>query len=143
MNFKYLDFPFYEDKTDKIQKVLEPTNCIFYVFVHHSDWSQENKELLFKILLAIKLNIKEEVQIFRLKDGQNAHVSADLDFNNNNIRFLAFGLNANRIGLQMKTIPYSIIEIKKLKILFSHKLTDLQANVNYKKQLWGLLQKFQ
>jgi len=142
LNFKYFDFPLYEDKTDKIQKVLEPSNCIFYVFVHHSDWSQENKELLFKILTAIKLDIKQEVQIYRLKDGQNAHVSAGLNIDQN-IRFLAFGLNANRIGLQMKTIPYKIIDIKKLKILFSHRLSDLQSNVQYKKQLWALLQKFQ
>ncbi|MDA9774634.1 hypothetical protein N9B82_06715, partial [Saprospiraceae bacterium] len=97
--------------------------------------------LLYKILGAMKQDIAEDVNIYGLKDGENAHLAEHLDFSNNH-RFLAFGLNADRLGLQMKTIPYRILQIKQLKVLFSHKLNDLQSNVNYKKQLWGLLQQF-
>lgn len=148
LNFKYFDFPIYLDDSDNTDAYLQNDDAIFHVFVNVSDWNQENKELLFKILQAIKLDIKQEVQIIGLPDivnnsekSINVHISENLDFSKKH-RFLAFGLNANRLGLQIKTIPYKIIEISNLKILFSHKLSDLQKNVSYKKQLWGLLQKF-
>jgi len=141
LNFKYFDFSIYHDQTTEIERYLENKTAVFHVFVHVSDWNTENKHLLFKILEAIKLDIKQEVQILGLKEEQKAHIAEHLDFNKNH-RFLAFGLNADKLGLQIKTIPYKIIKIKSLKVLFSHKLSDLQSNISYKKQLWGLLQQF-
>lgn len=141
MNFKYFDFPIYHDHTTEISPYLENSEATFHVFVNTSDWNESNKNLLYKILAAMKLNLEKDVQIFGLNADQSAHVAESLDFANNH-RFLAFGLNANRLGLQIKTLPYNIITIRKLKILFSHKLEDLQSNVNFKKQLWGLLQQF-
>ena len=141
MNFKYFDFPIYHDQTTDISQYLSNKNGAFHVFVHSSDWNDANKDLLYKILGAMKQDIAEDVNIYGLKDGENAHLAEHLDFSNNH-RFLAFGLNADRLGLQMKTIPYRILQVKQLKVLFSHKLNDLQSNVNYKKQLWGLLQQF-
>lgn len=139
MNFKYFDFPIYVDKTSDIQKILDTTESVFRVFLHKSDWNPPNEELLYKILHALKLNIEKDVQILVLEQGQNAHISSII--NDNEIqKFLAFGLNANRIGLQIKTLPYKVISVKNFKILFSHKLEDLQKNVNYKKLLWAQLQ---
>ncbi len=141
MNFKYFDFPIYHDQTSKIERYLDQSEAHFHVFVNATDWNDANKNLLYKILAAMKLDISNEVRIFGLKDGQNAHIAEHLDFDKSH-RFLSFGLNANRLGLQIKTLPYKIIHIRNLKILFSHKLQDLQTNIQYKKQLWGLLQKF-
>jgi len=139
LNFKYFDFPIYVDKTSDIEKILETKESVFRVFLHKSDWNPPNEELLYKILHALKLNIEKDVQILVLEQGQNAHISSNIS-NTEGQKFLAFGLNANRIGLQIKTLPYKVISIKNFKILFSHKLEDLQKNVNYKKLLWAQLQ---
>ena len=148
MNFKYFDFPLYLDNSDKIQPLLMNPKATFHVFLDSEEWNDANKDLLFKILAAIKLNIDEEVQIFGLPTpnrqdipNTNIHLAQDLDMTLNH-RFLGFGMNAHRLGLQISTFPYEILTIRNLKILFSHKLSDLQHNVDYKKKLWSLLQKF-
>ena len=141
MNFKYFDFPLYLDKSDKIRRFLENSHATFSVFVDVEDFTPDNKVLLFKILEAIQLDIKHEVQIFGLRSDERMHLAQNLDLGQNH-RFLGFGMNAERMGLQCKTIPYEIMHVRSLKVLFAHKLSDLQGNVDYKKQLWGLLKQF-
>lgn len=141
MNFKFFDFPLYADNSDQAQKYFNHPEASFHVFLDESEWNETNKELLLKILAAMKLDIEKDVEIYGLKENVDVMIAQDLDFKSNH-RFLGFGMNANRVGLQIKTIPYEIMHIRNLKVLFSHKLSDLQNNVNYKKQLWGLLQNF-
>ena len=131
----------YPDSTDQVEKLLDNDSAVFHVFVQVEDWNEENKDLLYKILAAIKLDIEKEVRIYGLRQKESAHIGPLLDFKAKH-RFLAFGLNADRMGLQMKTIPYQIMTVRDLKILFSHTLTQLQGNVEFKKKLWGLLQQF-
>jgi len=136
---KYFSIPVYIDKTDEVTKIGDSTDIRVFVFVKEEDFTADNKTLLTKILQAIKLDINKDVQILLLKSGQNAYIIDKMNLEEQNL-FIAFGLNAKRLGLQTRTIPYKWMAFDNLKVLFSHTISDLQTNVNNKKQLWGLLQ---
>lgn len=137
----YFSIPIYIDKTADIEQILPAEKSSIFIFVKKEDYTPENSSLLRKILHAIQLDMDRDVHLFLLKADQNAYVFDRLDIEGD-VTFLAFGLNAKRLGLQTKTIPYKWMTLDTLQILFSHTLSDLQKNVNYKKQLWGLLQQF-
>ena len=138
MNFKYFNFPIYKDSTDNIQTLLNNSNSNFHVFVRAEDWNETNQDLLKKILGAIELDIKKELEIYILKEGQEIHLSGQLNRNQDH-KYLVFGINLSRIGLQVKTTVYKILEIGFIKILVAHSLTELEKNISFKKQLWAEL----
>ena len=139
MSNKYFSIPLYVDNTDAIEKLGTSENIRVYVFLKKEDYTEENKALLTKILQAIKLDIDKDVQLLLLKTDEDAYIIDNLNLEEENL-FIAFGLNAKRLGLQSRTIPYKWMKFDNLKVLFSHTITDLQKNVNFKKQLWSLLQ---
>lgn len=139
MSNKYFSIPLYVDNTHLIERIGPNNRVKVFVFLKKEDFTQENEALLSKILQAINLDIKKDVQVLLLKPGQDAYIIDELDLSVENL-FIGFGLNAKRIGLQCRTIPYKWMTLGKIKVLFSHTMNDLQSNVNFKKQLWALLQ---
>lgn len=141
MSESYFSFPVYVDKTHEVELKGSSSETSVFVFVKKHDFSPENEALLRKILKAIKLDFDTEVKAFLLEEGQDVFVFEN--FNpSGDVHFLAFGLNAKRLGIQTRTIPYKWMRFDKLSILFSHSLADLQKNVENKKKLWALLQQF-
>jgi DNA polymerase III psi subunit len=134
----YFSIPIYADKTNKIERLHQSDKVNVFVFLKKIDFNSENKNLLQKILSAVKINLENDTQVLLLEDNQDAFVIDELDLSFDNY-FFAFGLNAKRIGLQSKTVPYKLMAFDKLNVLYSHTLTDLQSNIAYKKQLWGVL----
>ncbi len=109
-----------------------------FLFIKKEEWNLENENLLKKIMSAVKINLETDTNLLLLEAHQDAYVSDELNPQSNQY-FFAFGLNAKRLGIQTRTLPYKWMQIDHLHILFSHTLTDLQKNVNYKKQLWAVL----
>lgn len=140
MSESYFSIPIYTDNTKRIERVYDNDKSNVFVFLKKRDYSPENKDLLKKILAAVQVNLEENVKLLLLNPDDDAYVVDEMDFSVKN-HFFAFGLNAKRLGLQSKTIPYKWMKLDNLSILFSHTLTDLQKNVSYKKRLWGELQK--
>ncbi len=138
MSKSYFSIPIYADKTNKIERLHQSDKVNVFVFLKKIDFNSENKNLLQKILSAVKINLENDTQVLLLEDNQDAFVIDELDLSFDNY-FFAFGLNAKRIGLQSKTVPYKLMAFDKLNVLYSHTLTDLQSNIAYKKQLWGVL----
>lgn len=139
MSNKYFSIPLYVDNTHLIERIGTNNSVKVFVFLKKEDFTQENEILLSKILQAINLNIDKDVQVLLLKPGQDAYIMDELDLSEENL-FIGFGLNAKRLGLQCRTIPYKWMKLGNIKVLFSHTMSDLQSNVNFKKQLWTLLQ---
>lgn len=102
---------------------------------------EEELELLYKIMGAIDkqldrdfvlLNIREEEEVPDFKSLAQAIGERKT--------LLVFGVHPARMGLHIEAKPYQSILFQSHQLLFAHTLTDIAANVNYKKQLWGQLQ---
>ncbi len=138
MSKDFFTIPVYTDKMDQIQRLNKTNEVVHFVFLKAEDYSQENADLLRKILSAVQLDVQASVQVFLLKDEEHVFLMEELDLSKANY-FFAFGLNAKRIGLQCRTIPYKWMSFSTLNVLFSHALTDLYKSNDLKKKLWSCL----
>lgn len=110
------------------------------IVVHSASLGFEHKELLMKILGAISLT-KEDVAIL-----PSGHIKSKADFDwmagSGKKGLIAFGLPDK---WKQQIIPqselYQMISHNGYHLLFSDSLTEINGNVNAKKQLWSAIQK--
>lgn len=101
--------------------------------------SESEEQLLSKILQSLGLSLADDCQCFVLEQAQGlqAYWQEQRAF-----RLLCFGLDAQSLGLQSKTLYYRVTRFRSLDILFSHSLSSLSSDVQKKKLLWDALQIF-
>lgn len=141
MNYTYFDFPIYTDAADLERHVDDQHEIQYYVFLKEVDYTTEHKELLRKILQAMGILGQSFTKVIILKENERVNFAAYFPTDSKKY-YLAFGLNAGTLGLNIKTIPYQHLTIGSLSVLFAHSLKDLNKSIPYKKQLWAQLQTF-
>lgn len=111
-------------------------NCI--VLVHSTEALLEEplKELLYKILGAVK-RMPEDVLLANCKNADTEQIEALLA-NNNHKHVLAFG---TEVLTELKGVtPYAIHKVGPKSLLKADPLTEIATNVDKKKALWKALQ---
>lgn len=102
----------------------------------YNEMSTSDKDLLYKILGAVKLN-EEYFTTLSMDDMPHALLS--------HLRgtackkLIVFGGRPTDLQLQVKTAPYKAFHINGVEILFAHSLADVAVNGEYKKALWNAL----
>ena len=96
-----------------------------------------DSELLGKILGAVKLDLLS-VDIVELDKNQDINLSKIFTQNSVN-QVITFGIDLLKVSLDVKLIPYQILENQGIKFIYSDSLTDIQNDVPKKKALWGSL----
>ena len=96
-----------------------------------------DSELLGKILGAVKLDL-QSVDIIELDKNQEVNLSQIVTQKSVN-QVIVFGIDLSKVKLDMKLIPYQIIENQGVKFIYSDSLTDIQNDIPKKKALWGSL----
>jgi len=110
------------------------------IVVRESDLTAENSQTLGQILNAIKYNLEDSC-LLKLADSVDTSIS--LYLNKYNIkRVICFGIAPNDLGLQITAGAYRLIEMEGLKLVFSHKIADLNADKQKKIKLWNVIQGF-
>lgn len=96
-----------------------------------------NSELLGKILGAVKLNL-QSVDIVELDKNQQVNLSQIFTQKSVN-QLITFGIDLLKVNLDIKLLPYQILENQGIKFIYSDSLTDIQNDIPKKKALWGSL----
>ncbi len=96
-----------------------------------------DSDLLGKILGAVKLDLSsvDVVEIDKTKDINLSQI-----FTQNSVsQLITFGINLLKVNLDVKLIPYQILEKQGVKFIYSDSLSDIQHDIPKKKALWGSL----
>ncbi len=121
---------------------LGENNKYFLILVNdeqHKTLNKNDLELLLKILLAKKLELRD-VAILNLHQHQNISFEMLRAFFSNN-RLLLFGINPAAIGLEQLSAN-QVITKEKTKILATYGLPELSNDKAKKAALWAVLQGF-
>ncbi len=115
--------PYYQPK----QKVVIIVNSL----------NPTDSELLGKILGAVKLDL-QSVDIIELVKTKEVDLSQVFVLKSVN-QIITFGINLSELNLDVKLIPYRILEKQTIKFIYSDSLSDIQNDIPKKKALWGSL----
>lgn len=102
----------------------------------YNQMSATDKELLYKILGAVKLT-EEHFSTLALDDMPHAFLSHLRGTVCN--KLIVFGARPADLKLQVKTAPYKAFHINGVEVLFAHSLADVAVNKEYKGALWNAL----
>lgn len=103
------------------------------------DLTEENKELLVKILKAVGETIETVDMVSVDQNGQH-HLNEIIKESHTRV-LLSFEVNLNNNGLNIHQRLYHIIKISDLSILISEALSTLSVKKEAKMKLWQELQK--
>ena len=108
------------------------------VIVNQSDITEENQKTLSQMLNAIKYNLEDSCMIVLSKDQK---MSINPFIKKYNIqKVLCFGIGPQAIGLQIVAGAYRLIVMEEINLVFSHSITDLNADKQKKIKLWNTIQ---
>ena len=129
-------------KENKPSSVTPQSTLQYYqpkqkVIILVSSLNPTDSELLGKILGAVKLDL-QSVDIIELDKNQEVNLSQIVTQKSVN-QVIVFGIDLSKVKLDMKLIPYQIIENQGVKFIYSDSLTDIQNDIPKKKALWGSL----
>ena len=96
-----------------------------------------DSELLSKILGAVKLDL-QSVDVVEFDKNHEINLSQIFTQKSVN-QVVIFGIDSSKVSLDVKLIPYQILEKQGIKFIYSDSLTDIQNDIPKKKALWGSL----
>jgi len=108
------------------------------VVCRESDLTTESKDLLNKMLAAVKLS-EAHLNTITITDQQTLHINQLLS-SGNALTILVFGLSPGELALNAEVYKYHAIRIGNDRIVFSDSLTQLINDPALKKPLWKSLQ---
>jgi len=117
---------------------LENDTIHAFVVLNVSDWTDQTKELLLKMLKAVKLN-DNQFQIIPVSSDKSIS-SESLISLSENCKILVFGLTPKDIHMNIKAVLYQTTKLEGASILFSDSLSTLIQKPELKKPLWTALQ---
>lgn len=122
----------------KIVKMEGDAKNELLVIVKGSDLTEESRKTLSQMLNAIKYNFEDSCMI-NLDDNQSISINGWIKKYNIK-KVLCFGIAPKIIGLQIAASAYRMIEMEELRLIFSHSITDLNADKQKKIKLWNVIQ---
>ena len=117
---------------------MENAQATTFVVLKDKDWSEDNQNLLNKMLKAIKLE-DHEVQLIPLSQEQNFSLSS-LPSTDAKTTILIFGLTPTDIQLNIRATKYQLTGLERATLIFSDSLSTLIEKPALKKPLWQSLQ---
>lgn len=96
-----------------------------------------DSELLGKILGAVKLDL-QSVDVVDLDNNQDINLS-QIYSQRSVSQVITFGISLSKVNLDLKLVPYQILENQGIKFIYSDSLSDIQNDIPKKKALWGSL----
>ena len=127
----------------ELPKTVVPETIIQYyepkqkVVVILSSLNPMDSELLGKILGAVKLDL-QSVDIIEL--DKNSSINLSQIFTQKFVnQVITFGVDLSKVGIDIKLMPYQILENQGIKFIYSDSLTAIQNDIPKKKALWGSL----
>lgn len=108
------------------------------VIVNQSDLSEESHKTLSQMLNAIKYNLEDSCMIVLSKEQTISINTYIKQFDITKV--LCFGIASKTIGLQIVAAAYRLIAMEEIKLVFSHSITDLNADKQKKIKLWNVIQ---
>ena len=118
-------------------KGLEISTQHMLIVVDEKDYTAEEATVLRAIVKAIKKNFEQDVLVLVLGNEEYVSLGAQLQ------KFtdvVFFGVNPNRINLNINAKMYKIFSFEKQILFISHPLRTITNDVEKKKILWNLLQ---
>jgi DNA polymerase III psi subunit len=96
-----------------------------------------DSELLSKILTAVQLDLNsvDVIELDKTKDLNLSQIFAQNSVN----QLITFGIDLQKVSLDVKLTPYQILEKQGIKFIYSDSLSAIQNDVPKKKALWGSL----
>jgi len=118
-------------------KDLNITSQHMLIVTDVKDYKPESEVVLKAIIKAIKKDFEKDVLVLVLESGQSVSLSAQLQKFTD---LIFFGVNPNRVNLNINAKMYKIFSFEKQILFISHPLTAIAKDVEKKKILWSLLQ---
>jgi len=128
----------YNSTSDNEIKVEGASKNQLLIAARESDLTIESRQTLGQILNAIKYNLEDSCML-TLGDSQSVSINSYIHQHDIK-RVLSFGIAPKDIGLQIAAGAYRIIDMENLRIVFSHKISDLNADKQKKIKLWNAIQ---
>ena len=108
------------------------------IIARDADLTPESRKTLNQILNAIKYNLEDSCMLALTNDQS---ISINSYVHQHDIqRVISFGVSPKDIGLQINASAYRLIEMEALKLVFSHKISDLNGDKQKKIKLWNTIQ---
>ena len=108
------------------------------IVARSADLTAESRKTLSQILNAIKYNLEDSCML-ALADDQSISINSYIHQYDIQ-KVISFGVSPKDIGLQINVGAYRLIEMEALKLVFSHKISDLNADKQKKIKLWNTIQ---
>lgn len=102
------------------------------------DLTPENRKTLGQILNAIKYNLEDSCLLI-LEENESISINSiakQYDIK----KIISFGISPKDLGFQIAAGAYRMIEMEKLRLVFSHKIGDLNTDKQKKIKLWNTIQ---
>ena len=128
------------DNTDTQKTIKKEGACKnqLLIIAKNADLTPESRQTLSQILNAIKYNLEDSCMLALAEDQS---ISINSYVHQHDIkRVISFGVSPKDIGLQINANAYNLIEMEELKLVFSHKISDLNADKQKKIKLWNTIQ---
>jgi hypothetical protein len=109
------------------------------VIVSVSDFTDENKAFLSKVLGAVKYDMLTDALVLVLPKDKSFGINK-LISNEKLSEILIFGQNPKDLGLSIETFLYAPFNIAGKSFLIAHPLEKIKLSTEYKKNLWSALQ---
>lgn len=142
LNQHFYDFEIYDSPSTEI-----PDNSLIggnakklLVVVKRSDFSEENKAFLSKVLSAVKFDINSDCRVLILPEKGDYGIGNLLN-TEQCTSILLFGINPKHIGLSIETFLYAPFKIASFSFLLGQSLEKIKNSTENKKSLWSALQK--
>ncbi len=113
--------------------------CLTVVLLKATESSDKDKELLSKMLGAVKRSM-DDTTLITVSEEEQGQSIAGLFENHAIQQILVFGISPKDLGLNIKARLYQPQTMHDKQILFSHGLPAIIQKPEYKKPLWEALQ---
>lgn len=128
------------DLTDAKATIQKEGSCKnqLLIIARKADLTPESRKTLSQMLNAIKYNLEDSCMLV-LADNQTVSINPYIHQHDIK-RGISFGISPKDIGLQINAGAYQLIEMEALKLVFSHKISDLNSDRQKKIKLWNTIQ---
>lgn len=109
-----------------------------FVVLPESDWTDQTKDLLLKMLKAVKLE-DSQFQIIQIPEASSVK-SETLIHLSSGCKILAFGLTPTDLHMNIRAALYEMTPLEQASFVFSDSLSTLIQKPGLKKPLWTALQ---
>ena len=117
---------------------LDNDSILTFVVLNESDWTDQTKELLLKMLKAVKLE-DNQFQIIQIPSGSSISCESLIHLQSK-AKILAFGITPADLHMNIKASLYQTTQLEEASLLFSDSLSALIKSPALKKPLWTALQ---